>query len=68
MATKGGCIDFMFLTPPLPGHWIRYCAVRVLCGYRVYLYTVYHIVRYVYAVMPLFYLGCMRERITLQKC
>ena len=24
MATKGGCIDFMFLGPPLPGRWIRY--------------------------------------------
>ena len=26
MATKGGCIDFMFLGPPLPGRWIRYCS------------------------------------------
>ena len=26
MATKGGRIDFMFLGPPLPGRWIRYCA------------------------------------------
>ena len=25
MAAKGGRIDFMFLGPPLPGHWIRYC-------------------------------------------
>ena len=25
MAAKGGRIDFMFLGPPLPGRWIRYC-------------------------------------------
>ena len=24
MATEGGRIDFMFLSPPLPGRWIRY--------------------------------------------
>ena len=25
MAAEGGRIDFMFLGPPLPGRWIRYC-------------------------------------------
>ena len=25
MAAEGGHIDFMFLGPPLPGRWIRYC-------------------------------------------
>ena len=25
MAAKGGRIDFMFLGPPLPSRWIRYC-------------------------------------------
>ena len=24
MAVEGGCLDFMFLGPPLPDHWIRY--------------------------------------------
>ena len=24
MAAEGGCIDFMFLGPPLPSRWIRY--------------------------------------------
>ena len=27
MAAKGGHIDFMFLGPPLPGRWIRCCAL-----------------------------------------
>ena len=26
MAAEGGRIDFMFLGPPLPGRWIRYCS------------------------------------------
>ena len=30
MAAKFGRIDFMFLGPPLPGHWIRYCCSRAI--------------------------------------
>ena len=45
--------------------------LRVLCGCYVaigyiFVYAIYHIVRYLYAVMPLFYLGCIRRRITAQ--
>ena len=30
MAAEGGHIDFMFLAPPFPGHWIRYCRLQHL--------------------------------------
>ena len=30
MATEGGRIDFMFLGPPLPGRWIRYCNAHLM--------------------------------------
>ena len=32
MAAKSGHIDFMFLGPPLPGHWICYCGSCTVCG------------------------------------
>ena len=30
MAAEFGCIDFMFLGPPLPGRWIRYCVAVLI--------------------------------------
>ena len=33
----------------------------------IFIYTMYHTMRYLPAVIPFFYLGCMRELITLQK-
>ena len=35
MAAEGSRIDFMFLGPPLPGRWIRYCvASNFLFGWN----------------------------------
>ena len=33
MAAEGGRIDFMFLGPPSPGRWIRYCAMVKLANF-----------------------------------
>ena len=30
MAAEGGRLDFMFLAPPLPGRWIRYCVMYTI--------------------------------------
>ena len=35
MAAKGGRIDFMFLAPPLPGRWIRYCPSSEFCKSKI---------------------------------
>ena len=33
MAAKGGRIDFMFLSPPLSGRWIRYWIRNQIIGH-----------------------------------